>query len=186
MGYNTPCCCDDGDCPGQTRRRCVENRWAYSSAGRAKGSVFCHIYNFILLYSSVPLLELLIWARSSVWESQRNITRARLEQQTAQTNQAKIYKITKYGPVAQLGAHHIRIVGVVGSNPIRSTRKSREIISFTAFLQLFCKNGGPAAQPFLPYFPYKPPLRSHPLFRTPETIIIFVLRPSGKAEKIWK
>lgn len=28
-----------------------------------------------------------------------------------------------YGPVAQLGAHHIRIVGVVGSNPIRSTRK---------------------------------------------------------------
>ena len=119
-------------------------------------------------------------------ESQRNITRARLEQQTAQTNQAKIYKITKYGPVAQLGAHHIRIVGVVGSNPIRSTRKSREIISFTAFLQLFCKNGGPAAQPFLPYFPYKPPLRSHPLFRTPETIIIFVLRPSGKAEKIWK
>ena len=91
-----------------------------------------------------------------------------------------------FGPVAQLGAHHIRIVGVVGSNPIRSTRKSREIISFTAFLQLFCKNGGPAAQPFLPYFPYKPPLRSHPLFRTPETIIIFVLRPSGKAEKIWK
>ena len=85
-----------------------------------------------------------------------------------------------------LRAHHIRIVGVVGSNPIRSTRKSREIISFTAFLQLFCKNGGPAAQPFLPYFPYKPPLRSHPLFRTPETIIIFVLRPSGKAEKIWK
>ena len=71
MGYNTPCCCDDGDCPGQTRRRCVENRWAYSSAGSAKGSVFCHIYNFILLYSSVPLLELLIWARSSVWESVR-------------------------------------------------------------------------------------------------------------------
>ena len=28
----------------------------------------------------------------------------------------------KYGPVAQLGAHHIRIVGVVGSNPIRSTK----------------------------------------------------------------
>ena len=42
-----------------------------SSAGSAKGSVFCHIYNFILLYSSVPLLELLIWARSSVWESVR-------------------------------------------------------------------------------------------------------------------
>ena len=45
--------------------------WAYSSVGSAKGSVFCHIYNFILLYSSVPLLELLIWARSSVWESVR-------------------------------------------------------------------------------------------------------------------
>ena len=44
---------------------------ARSSAGSAKGSVFCHIYNFILLYSSVPLLELLIWARSSVWESVR-------------------------------------------------------------------------------------------------------------------
>ena len=28
----------------------------------------------------------------------------------------------KIGPVAQLGAHHIRIVGVVGSNPIRSTK----------------------------------------------------------------
>lgn len=27
----------------------------------------------------------------------------------------------RYGLVAQLGAHHIRIVGVVGSNPIRST-----------------------------------------------------------------
>ena len=29
------------------------------------------------------------------------------------------------GPVAQLGAHHIRIVGVVGSNPIRSTIQLR-------------------------------------------------------------
>ena len=29
----------------------------------------------------------------------------------------------KNGLVAQLGAHHIRIVGVVGSNPIRSTTK---------------------------------------------------------------
>ena len=45
--------------------------WARSSAGSAKGSVFRLIYNFILLYSSVPLLELLIWARSSVWESVR-------------------------------------------------------------------------------------------------------------------
>ena len=39
--------------------------WACSSVGSAKGSVFCHIYNFILLYYSVPLLELLIWAYSS-------------------------------------------------------------------------------------------------------------------------
>lgn len=30
-----------------------------------------------------------------------------------------------YGPVAQLGAHHIRIVGVVGSNPIRSTKSEK-------------------------------------------------------------
>lgn len=30
----------------------------------------------------------------------------------------------RYGLVAQLGAHHIRIVGVVGSNPIRSTEKT--------------------------------------------------------------
>ena len=79
-----------------------------------------------------------------------------------------------------------RIRKVVGSIPIRSTTKSREIISFTAFLQLFRKNGGPVAQPFPPRFPYQPPLRSHPLFRTPETIIIFVLRLPGKAEKIWK
>ena len=30
----------------------------------------------------------------------------------------------RYGLVAQLGAHHIRIVGGVGSNPIRSTEKT--------------------------------------------------------------
>ena len=29
-----------------------------------------------------------------------------------------------YGLVAQLGAHHIRIVGVEGSNPFKSTKKS--------------------------------------------------------------
>ncbi len=28
------------------------------------------------------------------------------------------------GLVAQLGAHHIRIVGVEGSNPFKSTKKS--------------------------------------------------------------
>ena len=42
----------------------------------------------------------------------------------------------------------VRIRKVVGSIPIRSTTKSREIINFTAFLQLFRKNGGPVAQPF--------------------------------------
>ena len=36
-------------------------------------------------------------------------------------NEVKKYR---YGLVAQLGAHHIRIVGVVGSNPIRSTEKT--------------------------------------------------------------
>ena len=40
-----------------------------------------------------------------------------------------IYPLTN-GPVAQLGAHHIRIVGVVGSNPIRSTK--RKGLFFTA------------------------------------------------------
>ena len=36
------------------------------------------------------------------------------------------------GPVAQLGAHYIRIVGVVGSNPIRSTKKdtTHRVVSF--------------------------------------------------------
>ena len=51
----------------------------------------------------------------------------------------------------------VRIRKVVGSIPIRSTTKSREIINFTAFFQLFCKNGGPVAQPFPPCFPYQPP-----------------------------
>ena len=37
-----------------------------------------------------------------------------------------------HGPVAQLGAHYIRIVGVVGSNPIRSTKKdtTQRVVSF--------------------------------------------------------
>ena len=37
-------------------------------------------------------------------------------------NEVKKYR---YGLVAQLGAHHIRIVGVVGSNPIRSTKQEK-------------------------------------------------------------
>ena len=32
-----------------------------------------------------------------------------------------LHEKCRFGPVAQLGAHYIRIVGVVGSNPIRST-----------------------------------------------------------------
>ncbi len=41
------------------------------------------------------------------------------------TNENWVYIIwLLYGPVAQLGAHHIRIVGVVGSNPIRSTKNN--------------------------------------------------------------
>ena len=48
-----------------------------------------------------------------------------------------------FGPVAQLGAHYIRIVGVVGSNPIRST-KSRLIESvsllFLSALQFIFEN----------------------------------------------
>lgn len=39
-------------------------------------------------------------------------------------NEVKKYR---YGLVAQLGAHHIRIVGVVGSNPIRSTRNKASV-----------------------------------------------------------
>ena len=42
---------------------------------------------------------------------------------------AKEHKI--FGPVAQLGAHYIRIVGVVGSNPIRSTKKETSFVYLT-------------------------------------------------------
>ena len=38
-----------------------------------------------------------------------------------------------YGPVAQLGAHHIRIVGVVGSNPIRSTKEDTTLLGGVLF-----------------------------------------------------
>lgn len=47
----------------------------------------------------------------------------------------------KLGPVAQLGAHHIRIVGVVGSNPIRSTR-FRKITANWAVIFLFISSQG--------------------------------------------
>ena len=39
----------------------------------------------------------------------------------------------KLGPVAQLGAHYIRIVGVVGSNPIRSTMQKIHSIGVDLF-----------------------------------------------------
>ena len=43
-----------------------------------------------------------------------------------------------FGPVAQLGAHYIRIVGVVGSNPIRSTKKTPPVwVVFFYFSLLF-------------------------------------------------
>ena len=42
-----------------------------------------------------------------------------------------------FGPVAQLGERTVRIRKVVGSNPFRSTIKSREIKRFRGFLQLF-------------------------------------------------
>ena len=53
-----------------------------------------------------------------------------------------------FGPVAQLGERTVRIRKVVGSNPFRSTIKSREIERFRGFLQLietltranFCSN----------------------------------------------
>ena len=48
-----------------------------------------------------------------------------------------IYPLTN-GPVAQLGAHHIRIVGVVGSNPIRST-KTKTLVHGTRVFVIFGK-----------------------------------------------
>lgn len=41
------------------------------------------------------------------------------------------------GLVAQLGERSVRIREVEGSNPFESTTKSREMLNFTAFLQLF-------------------------------------------------
>ena len=47
------------------------------------------------------------------------------------------YNAKRYGPVAQLGAHHIRIVGVVGSNPIRSTKLNTAMVSDTKAVLLY-------------------------------------------------
>ena len=58
------------------------------------------------------------------------------------TNGPKVAIISLYpdGPVAQLGAHYIRIVGVVGSNPIRSTNKKTTFVYRTkvVFLNDVC------------------------------------------------
>ena len=49
--------------------------------------------------------------------------------------------VLHYGLVAQLGAHHIRIVGVEGSNPFKSTKKKRQFSTedcrFFLFFSLF-------------------------------------------------
>ena len=47
-----------------------------------------------------------------------------------------------FGPVAQLGAHHIRIVGVVGSNPIRSTKKKDTPQGVSFLFGFRCPEGG--------------------------------------------
>lgn len=59
-----------------------------------------------------------------------------------QFSQLFLSKSCQFGPVAQLGAHHIRIVGVVGSNPIRSTKR-KAAADNTAAAFLFRKRNGP-------------------------------------------
>ena len=49
------------------------------------------------------------------------------------------------GLVAQLGAHHIRIVGVVGSNPIRSTKKRTTAVILPWFFFIFLHQKYPLA-----------------------------------------
>ena len=44
------------------------------------------------------------------------------------------YNIRVHGLVAQLGAHHIRIVGVEGSNPFKSTKKKNHPFGWFFFL----------------------------------------------------
>ena len=53
--------------------------------------------------------------------------------------------LRRNGLVAQLGAHHIRIVGVEGSNPFKSTKKkdTRERVFFWSVKKAVpqCRNG---------------------------------------------
>ena len=44
------------------------------------------------------------------------------------------YNIRVNGLVAQLGAHHIRIVGVEGSNPFKSTNESTTLLDGAFFV----------------------------------------------------
>ena len=47
---------------------------------------------------------------------------------------AREYNIRVNGLVAQLGAHHIRIVGVEGSNPFKSTKRKNHPPGWFFFL----------------------------------------------------
>ena len=55
-----------------------------------------------------------------------------LDKDTARQYNPKV----PHGPVAQLGAHYIRIVGVGSSNLLRSTNKS--LPNFGRFFVLYC------------------------------------------------
>ena len=49
------------------------------------------------------------------------------------------YNFDGYGLVAQLGAHHIRIVGVEGSNPFKSTKEKYRLVAVFFFGMAFTK-----------------------------------------------
>lgn len=55
---------------------------------------------------------------------------------TNRKNRAIIVTLVCHGLVAQLGAHHIRIVGVEGSNPFKSTITHRYELFW--FKNVFC------------------------------------------------
>ena len=82
-----------------------------------------------------------------------------------------------------VGAHHIRIVGVVGSNPIRSTRKSRETISFTAFLQLFSQKCWARSSTVSALFPVPAPAPFASAIRDTRNDHYFSSPPLGKSKK---
>ena len=51
------------------------------------------------------------------------------------------YNIRVHGLVAQLGAHHIRIVGVEGSNPFKSTKRKTTLSGGLSFGTAFTQKG---------------------------------------------